>query len=60
MIWTTTGNLTNVSANASFPFGVAMLPANKRAAARPAAATSTSSSKTTPAEQEAALRSSSG
>ncbi|HJS33528.1 MAG TPA: ABC transporter substrate-binding protein [Alphaproteobacteria bacterium] len=30
MMWTTTGNLTNVKANAPFPFGVAMLPANKR------------------------------
>jgi len=30
MIWTTTGNLTNVRANAKFDFGVAMLPANKR------------------------------
>jgi sn-glycerol 3-phosphate transport system substrate-binding protein len=30
MIWTTTGNLTNVKNNAKFDFGVAMLPANKR------------------------------
>ncbi len=30
MMWTTTGNLTNVRANAPFEFGVAMLPANKR------------------------------
>jgi sn-glycerol 3-phosphate transport system substrate-binding protein len=30
MMWTTTGNLTNVKANAKFPFGVAMLPAQKR------------------------------
>ena len=30
IIWTTTGNLTNVRNNAKFPFGVAMLPANKR------------------------------
>ncbi len=28
IMWTTTGNLTNVRANAKFPFGVAMLPAN--------------------------------
>jgi len=27
MIWTTTGNLSNIRQNASFPFGVAMLPA---------------------------------
>ena len=30
MMWTTTGNLTNVRNNAPFAFGVAMLPANKR------------------------------
>jgi sn-glycerol 3-phosphate transport system substrate-binding protein len=30
MMWTTTGNLTNVKNNASFDFGVAMLPAGKR------------------------------
>ena len=30
MMWTTTGNLTNVRKNAPFDFGVGMLPANKR------------------------------
>jgi sn-glycerol 3-phosphate transport system substrate-binding protein len=30
MIWTTTGNLSNIRANAKFPFGVAMLPAGVR------------------------------
>ncbi len=30
MIWTTTGNLTNIRKNAPFPFGVAMLPAKVR------------------------------
>ncbi|MBP2300634.1 ABC transporter substrate-binding protein [Azospirillum picis] len=30
MMWTTTGNLTNVRKNAAFPFGVAMLPEKKR------------------------------
>lgn len=30
MIWTTTGNLTNVKNNAKFDFGVAMLPESKR------------------------------
>src|SRR5438034_1652985 len=30
MMWTTTGNLTNIKDNAKFDFGVAMLPANKR------------------------------
>jgi len=29
MMWTTTGNLTNVRKNAPFPFGVAMLPAHE-------------------------------
>jgi sn-glycerol 3-phosphate transport system substrate-binding protein len=30
IIWTTTGNLSNIKANAKFPFGVAMLPADKQ------------------------------
>lgn len=30
MMWTTTGNLTNVRTNAKFPFGVAMLPAGRK------------------------------
>lgn len=30
MIWTTTGNLSNIRANAKFPFGVGMLPEGKR------------------------------
>ena len=30
MIWTTTGNLSNIRTNAKFPFGVAMLPADKQ------------------------------
>lgn len=30
MIWTTTGNLTNIRNNAKFDFGVAMLPAGKQ------------------------------
>ncbi len=29
IMWTSTGNLTNVRANAKFPFGVAMLPAHQ-------------------------------
>ncbi|MFZ1952899.1 MAG: ABC transporter substrate-binding protein [Pseudolabrys sp.] len=29
VMWTTTGNLTNVKKNAAFPFGVAMLPAHQ-------------------------------
>ncbi len=30
MIWTTTGNLSNIRTNAKFPFGVGMLPEGKR------------------------------
>lgn len=30
IMWTTTGNLTNVKTNAKFDFGVGMLPSNKR------------------------------
>src|SRR5690606_16751545 len=30
IVWTTTGNLTNIRNNASFPFGVAMMPKAKR------------------------------
>ncbi len=30
IMWTTTGNLTNVRNNAKFPFGVGMMPAGKR------------------------------
>ena len=30
MIWTTTGNLSNIRTSAKFPFGVAMLPEDKR------------------------------
>ena len=30
IMWTTTGNLTNVRKNAKFPFGVAMLPRKQR------------------------------
>ena len=43
MMWTTTGNLTNVKNNAKFDFGVAMLPAPSAAARPRAGATSTSS-----------------
>ena len=30
IMWTTTGNLTNIKTNAKFPFGISMLPAHKR------------------------------
>ena len=42
MIYHTTGNLANISKNATFDFGTAFLPGNARQAALPAAETSTS------------------
>ena len=56
MIWTTTGNLTNVKNNAKFPFGVAMLPANKRRGSPTGGGNFYLSKKAKPAEQEAAVR----
>jgi len=47
MMWTTTGNLTNVRNNAPFDFGVAMLPANLRRDA-PTGGGNFTSSKTPP------------
>jgi sn-glycerol 3-phosphate transport system substrate-binding protein len=57
MIWTTTGNLTNVKNNAKFDFGVAMLPALQapRLAHR-RGATSTSSRRRSREEQAAAVK----
>ncbi|MGZ8260050.1 MAG: ABC transporter substrate-binding protein [Caldimonas sp.] len=56
MIWTTTGNLTNIRANAGFPFGVAMLPAKKHPGSPTGGGNFYVFAKTTPAEQQAALR----
>jgi sn-glycerol 3-phosphate transport system substrate-binding protein len=56
MMWTTTGNLTNVKANAPFPFGVAMLPANKRPGSPTGGGNFYLFKKTTPAERAAALK----
>ncbi len=56
MIWTTTGNLTNIRANAGFPFGVAMLPAKKHPGSPTGGGNFYIFAKTTPAEQQAALR----
>ena len=56
MIWTTTGNLTNIRANASFPFGVAMLPAKKHPGSPTGGGNFYVFAKTTPAEQQAALQ----
>ena len=54
MMWTTTGNLTNVRANAKFPFGVAMLPAHKRRGSPTGGGNFYISKKASAAEQQAA------
>jgi len=56
MMWTTTGNLTNVRANAKFPFGVAMLPAHKRRGSPTGGGNFYLSKKASPAEQAAAFQ----
>ncbi len=56
MIWTTTGNLTNVRTNAKFPFGVAMLPAGQRRGSPTGGGNFYLSKTAKPAEQEAAVR----
>jgi sn-glycerol 3-phosphate transport system substrate-binding protein len=56
MMWTTTGNLTNVRGNAKFPFGVAMLPAGKRRGSPTGGGNFYISKKASPAEQQAAFQ----
>jgi sn-glycerol 3-phosphate transport system substrate-binding protein len=56
MMWTTTGNLTNVKNNAKFDFGVAMLPANKRRGTPTGGGNFHIFKKTTPAQQAASLK----
>jgi sn-glycerol 3-phosphate transport system substrate-binding protein len=56
MMWTTTGNLTNVKANAKFDFGVAMLPASKQRGSQTGGGTFYIFKKSTPAQREAAFR----
>jgi sn-glycerol 3-phosphate transport system substrate-binding protein len=56
MMWTTTGNLTNVKANAKFDFGVAMLPRHKRRGAPTGGGNLYVFNNTTPQERAAALR----
>jgi len=56
IMWTTTGNLTNVRDNAKFPFGVSMLPEKKRRGSPTGGGNFYLFGKTTPAEREAALR----
>jgi len=55
MMWTTTGNLTNVRTNAKFPFGVAMLPAHKRRGSPTGGGNFYISKKASPAQQQAAF-----
>ena len=56
MMWTTTGNLTNVRTNAKFAFGVAELPAQKRRGSPTGGGNFNIAKKATPAQQEAAFR----
>jgi sn-glycerol 3-phosphate transport system substrate-binding protein len=56
MMWTTTGNLTNVKANAKFDFGVAMLPAGKRRGTPTGGGNFYLFKKSTPQQQTAALK----
>lgn len=56
MMWTTTGNLTNVRNNAKFDFGVAMLPAGKQRGSPTGGGNFYVFKKSTPAQREAAFR----
>jgi sn-glycerol 3-phosphate transport system substrate-binding protein len=56
IMWTTTGNLTNVKTNAQFPFGVAMLPANKRRGSPTGGGNFYLFKRSTPEERDAALK----
>lgn len=56
MIWTTTGNLTNIRTNAKFDFGVAMLPAGKQRGTPTGGGNFYVFKKATQAEREASLK----
>ncbi|MEQ1807561.1 MAG: extracellular solute-binding protein, partial [Burkholderiaceae bacterium] len=56
MIWTTTGNLTNIRTNAKFDFGVAMLPAGKKRGSPTGGGNFFIFKKATPAQQDAAFK----
>ncbi|SED00221.1 carbohydrate ABC transporter substrate-binding protein, CUT1 family [Rhizobiales bacterium GAS188] len=56
MMWTTTGNLTNVKENAKFPFGVAMLPAKARRGSPTGGGNFYLFKKSTPEQQAAAVK----
>jgi sn-glycerol 3-phosphate transport system substrate-binding protein len=55
MMWTTTGNLTNVKTNARFDFGVAMLPAGRKRGSPTGGGNFYMFRKTTPAQQAAVV-----
>jgi sn-glycerol 3-phosphate transport system substrate-binding protein len=56
MMWTTTGNLTNVKNNAKFDFGVAMLPASKQRGSPTGGGNFYIFKKSTPAQRDAAFK----
>ena len=56
MIWTTTGNLTNVKRQRQLPVRRGDAAGEEAPGSPPAAATSTSSRRPTPAEQQAAVK----
>ncbi|MDH4051310.1 MAG: ABC transporter substrate-binding protein [Rubrivivax sp.] len=56
IIWTTTGNLTNIRKNAPFDFGVAMLPAGKQRGTPTGGGNFYIFKKSTPAERAASLK----
>jgi sn-glycerol 3-phosphate transport system substrate-binding protein len=56
MVWTTTGNLTNVRTNAKFDFGVAMLPAGKQRGSPTGGGNFYLFAKSTPAQRDAAFK----
>ncbi|MCC6466772.1 MAG: extracellular solute-binding protein, partial [Alphaproteobacteria bacterium] len=56
IIWTTTGNLTNIKANAKFDFGVAMLPSNKRGGSPTGGGNFYIFKKSTPEQKDAAFK----
>jgi sn-glycerol 3-phosphate transport system substrate-binding protein len=56
MVWTTTGNLTNIRTNASFPFGVAMLPSAKHPGSPTGGGNFYVFNKSTPQQQQAAMK----
>ena len=56
MIWTTTGNLTNIRSNAKFEFGVAMLPQGKKRGSPTGGGNFVIFKKASPVQQEAAFK----